>query len=136
MPRGETKHLKKFQFKPGEPSPNPYGRPKEILPNALKNLTKQSLRRIIKCLVKGNTEHLKEIAEDPTSSVLEVAICNCIAVALKKGDYGTIEHILQRVLGKIPDEINLNAKSFNVHANAKVKEKTIREMMKKIEEEV
>lgn len=120
MPPKKTKRTlpkaaEPYKFKPGQ-SGNPSGRPKLTpIPNALKQMTKQSLRRVIRAVCKGNLDNLKAMAEDPKRSALEVAVASCFVKAISRGDYATVEHIVQRVTGKIPDEININSLNRNIN---------------------
>lgn len=132
MPR-TAKHLVKHRYKPGE-SGNPKGRPKNPIPDALKKMTKQSYRRIIRIAVKGNVDALGEIIENEKSSVLEVAVAKCLVVAIQKGDYGTIEQIVQRIVGKIPDELNVNSK--NITLTGKLDESKVKAVVEDLEKEV
>lgn len=68
--------------------------------------------------MKGNVDYLEMIALSKTHSVMEVAIAASLIKAIARGDYMTIEHILQRIVGKIPDEIHI--KSRNLNANIDV----------------
>lgn len=116
MPRGETKHLKKHQFKKGAPSANPRG---AQLHNpaikALKKLTIESFREIIELVVKSDLAAIKAIAEDPTTSGLQVGIAVAFLKAIKNGDYGVIERIAERIVGKIPDELKVTSNNTNLH---------------------
>lgn len=110
MPRGETKHLKPHQFKPGQTG-NPSGRPPNPIKNALKKLTGQSLQRIIKAVVKGNIDEVQRIAQDPNSSGIEVAVAACFIKAVKQGDWSTVERMIERIVGKIPDKLLVESTS-------------------------
>lgn len=138
MPRNpKAPQLKPFHFKPGV-SGNPKGRPAEPIPNALKKLTGQQIRRIIAATVKGNIPELKRIITDNKSSALEVAMAKCLVVAVQKGDYDTIEKMLQRTgaIKKIPDEVHVRSKNLNVNANANIDSKKVKAVLEKIQEEV
>ncbi len=119
MPK-TTKHLKQHQFKPGQ-SGNPLGgKIHNPIKKALKNLTVKSYRRIIKAVCTGNLDNLEDIVKDPRSSALQVGIARALANAIKAGDYETIDKIAERIVGKIPDEVNVNSKNLNFNANGEI----------------
>ena len=136
MPRGETKHLKRFQFKPGQ-SGNPDGGKKhDPIKKVLKNLTIETYREVIEAVLTGNLENLKEMIENPKTSVLQVGIAKAIVRAVKEGDYEIIERIAERIVGKIPDELNLHSTNKNFNANAKVPVARVKEALAKLYEEI
>lgn len=127
-----------FQFKPGQ-SGNPKGRPKNPIPDALKKLTNQSLRRVIRIVVKGNKDQIEKLINNPDTSMLELAVANSFVKAVAKGDYQTVEHILQRVLGKVPDRLIADFKSKNINVNSKpvkIDKEVMKEAWKELNEEV
>jgi hypothetical protein len=131
-----------FKFKPGQ-SGNPAGRPPDLIPNALKKLTAQQIRRIIKATVKGNIPELRRIAKDDKSSGLEVAMASCLMTAIKKGDYDTIEKMLVRtgVIAKEPEKIVVESKNINTNTNldaamAAVTDEELAARLKRIRESV
>lgn len=119
MPRGETKHLKKHQFKPGV-SGNPNGRPLNPIPRALKELTVETYRKVIEAVCAGNLDNLREMVKDPTISALQVGVAAAFIKALEAGDYATIERIAERIVGKIPDELKVSSTNLNANLNAKL----------------
>ncbi len=112
------KEAEPYKFKKGQ-SGNPLGRRANPIPNALKNLTLQQYRRIIKAVVKGNYDEIVRIIEDPKTSGLELGLAKCFKIAIDRGDYDTIEKMLQRIVGKIPDEVNVNSRNLTVTAKLK-----------------
>lgn len=126
-----------YKFKPGQ-SGNPGGKIANPIPNALKKLTNQSLVKIIKAIVKGNLDEIKRIAKDPTSSGLEVAIAACFIKAIERGDYNTVEHMLQRIVGKIPDKllVESTSKNLNANINANIDSEKVRAIIDRLEGEI
>lgn len=125
---------RKYMFKPGQ-SGNPKGRVKNPVPDALKKMTKQQLRRVIRAIVKGNTDYLEQLANSKTASTLEVSVAVCYIKAMEKGDYGTIEHIIQRVVGKIPDELKITSNNKNLNVTeeiSKIDDEKLKARMKAI----
>lgn len=131
LPEAAKKHM----FKPGQ-SGNPAGRPPNPIPDALKKLTKQSLRRTIRIIVKGNIDNVKAILKNPKSSALEVLVAASWLKAIERGDYSAAEHIIQRVIGKIPDRLVVESNNVNHNLSGEVNEKKVREALERIEKEI
>lgn len=110
-----TEKMKANKWKPGQ-SGNPNGRPKlNPIQRALKELTVQTYREVIEAVLSGNLDNLQAMAENPKTSALQVGIAKAFANAIKAGDYAVIERIAERIVGKIPDELNVNALNTNLH---------------------
>jgi hypothetical protein len=125
------------QFKKGQ-SGNPHGRIPNPALKALRKLTIESYREVIELVMTGNMAELKSIVEDPKSTALQVGIARAFFNAIKKGDYAIIERIAERIVGKIPDQINIKSEN-NTKIAATVsmfdKEK-LKEAMAKLESDV
>lgn len=126
----------KTQFKPGQTG-NPNGRP-IISPEikALKTLTVKSYREIIQHVIDGNVEQLKEIVRDNTQPALKVAVAAAVITAIKKGDIATVEKILERVIGKVPDIVQFTGQVGNTDLNAPRDKQKLRALIDKLESEV
>ena len=105
-PKRNYDYLKPHQFKKGV-SGNPKGVPPNPIKKAIKDLTVASLRHIIVVTLSGNIEELQTIERNPNSTVLEVGLCRAILKAIARGDWNTIELIISRIVGKIPDKLEL-----------------------------
>lgn len=135
MKRKVPKNLEPHRFKPGQ-SGNPKGRPRNPVLNVLRKATKQQFRRIIRAVVKGNVDYLEMLATSKTHSVLEVAIAASLIKAIQRGDYGTIEHILQRIVGKIPDELVVRSRNVNANLNSNIEHAKVKAALEEIEKEI
>lgn len=116
MPR-TTKHLKKHQFKPGQ-SGNPEGG--RIINPALRTLSRLTVdtyREVIELVLTGNLAALRELVENPKTPAIQVGVATAFLKAIKNGDYAVIERIAERIVGKIPDQLNV---TNNTNINAKV----------------
>lgn len=134
-------HLKE-PWKKGQ-SGNPKGRPKgstNIIRQALRELTVDTYREVIETVLKGNTAALQEIIDNPETPVIQVGVAKAFMKAMKAGDYAVIERIAERIVGKIPDEINLVSKNLNANVNlpteSSVTEKEIDAAYDKFDSEV
>ena len=102
-------------WKPGQ-SGNPEGaRKHNPAIKALKHLTIESFREIIELVVKSDLAAIKAIAENPKTSGLQVGIAVAFMKAIKNGDYGVIERIAERIVGKIPDELKVTSNNQTLH---------------------
>jgi hypothetical protein len=90
-------------------------------------------------ICKGNVDEVIRIGSDPNSSFLEAAVAKCSVEAMKKGDYDTIEKIVARVLGKVPDKIEFTGRTTNTNLNAAmaaVTDEELAQRLKRIRESV
>lgn len=128
-----------YRFKPGQ-SGNPKGKPKGAMsvaiPKVLKQVTLKIYEELIELVVSGNVKALRKMEKDPEVSVLQVAIARSFRRALLAGDWDTIERILQRLVGKIPDELNINSKNLNLNANGAIDRDKLKEAIKKLQGDV
>lgn len=109
MGRQLPEKMKATQFKKGV-SGNPKGRlPLTKEQRAMRELTLDSLRNVIKASLTGNVDDLKEIATNPETSALEVGFATAVLKAIKSGDPAVLERFAERIVGKIPDDIRITA---------------------------
>lgn len=110
MPK-TTKHLKAHQFKKGQ-SGNPEGaRAHNPVTKALKKLTIETYREVIELIMTGTIKDLEALAKSETAPAVQIGIAMSLAKAIKNGDIHTIERLAERIVGKIPDELNVNRKT-------------------------
>jgi len=131
MPR-DGKHLKAHQFKPGQTG-NPEGaRRHNPIAKALKNLTVEAYRDIIKAACCGNLDHLRAMVKNPKMSALQVGVAQALAKAIERGDVEVVERLVSRIVGKIPDEINVNATNVNLNAEIDVPAEKVKAAIAKV----
>jgi len=102
--------------------------------NPARRLSLELYREIIELALTGNIDSLKKVAEDPKTSVIQVGLAYALIKAVKDGDWDTQERITARILGKIPDHININSQNHTTLAT--IDEAKMKEVLKKLEEEV
>lgn len=129
-----------YKFKKGV-SGNPEGaRAHNPIKKALARLTVETYREVIEAVLTGNIDNLKAMVADPKTSAIQVGVATAFMKALQAGDYAIIERIAERIVGKIPDEINLHAKNMNTNLNANlnasVKEDVLKAALAKLESDV
>lgn len=97
----------KTSYKKGV-SGNPNGRPKmDEDTKQLLNLTKSTYREIALKYLNMSKKETLELKENDEMSMLEWAFVKCILVIHKKGDYATLDKMMDRVIGKVKDEVDL-----------------------------
>ena len=98
-------------FKKGV-SGNPKGRPPlTAVQRALRELTLETYREVIKTALTGNIADLKELAENPDTPAIQVGVATAIMRAIKDGDPSVLERFAARIVGKIPDDIRITSTS-------------------------
>jgi hypothetical protein len=104
-----TKRVRGIPFKKGV-SGNPNGRP-TITPEvkALRKITNQSLEEIGDLILSGDRPKLQEIASSNTEPAIRVAYAKATLNAMVKGDLSTLEIILNRVVGKVREKLDLSS---------------------------
>jgi hypothetical protein len=75
----------------------------------LKRITHAYLEEVVHAAFMGDMAQLIAIVKDKTSEPIKVGVASSILVAIKKGDWKTLNEILERVIGKVPENINLAA---------------------------
>ena len=105
MRENPAEHLKPYQFKPGQ-SGNPTGRPPEA-PAELKNYTKKEIAEVLCRMMKMTVDELVRFSKDPDATALEVIISSVIRECMKKGDFHTLDKMLERVIGRVPQKTEL-----------------------------
>jgi len=98
---------KASQFKPGQ-SGNPGGKAK--VPDDIKEarkLTQLDLERVINSLLYITKEALQAKIKDPQTPMIEMIAASIMAQAAVKGDHMRLDFILQRMIGKVKDQLEV-----------------------------
>jgi len=128
--------MKAAQFQKGR-SGNPAGaRAHNPAIKALRKLTLETYREVIELVLTGNLTELKAMAEDPDTPAVQVGIATAFMKAIKNGDYSVIERIAERIIGKIPDELNINSKNVNANLNAAIDKEKLKAAYAELEKDV
>lgn len=111
-----------------------------MIPNnaikALKNLTIDTYREVIELVLTGNIAALKEMAEHPDTPAIQVGIAAAFMKAIKTGDYTVIERIAERIIGKIPEVVNINSNTNLNATHTVIDRRALREALDKLESDV
>jgi hypothetical protein len=98
MPKEDT------QFKPGQ-SGNPGGRPRvDEETKRIRQLTKEQFKDLANILLSGTFEDLQRIQDAPETTALTGWTVKVIITAWERGDYKTLDELLNRLIGKVKDE--------------------------------
>ncbi len=100
--RPQNKHLKHF---PKGESGNTNGKPKQLL-------TKDKVSAILGRFATMTRDQLQDVATDPKSSMIEIMIASIMVKAVKEGDYARLDFLLTRSIGKVKDELELQARTI------------------------
>jgi Family of unknown function (DUF5681) len=132
MPR-TTKHLPKWQK--GQ-SGNPKGRTPNAAIKALRNLTVETYRTVVEIVLTGDIVALKEMAANESIPAIQVGVARAFLKAIKDGDYGIIERIAERIVGKIPDVVHVNQNTNMTATVAQVTDEVLKERIAKLRSEI
>jgi len=99
-------NLKPFQFKPGHKG-GP-GRPPDKLGRELRQLTQDEFRDIATMVLRGDLDEVEEIADDRTQPILKAMIARSIMTAYHKGDFYQFDAILNRIIGRVSQTVNVS----------------------------
>ncbi len=95
-------------FKPGNTTGKLGGRPP--IPEDLKEISlisTDTVKRLIARYVEMNKAQLQQAAQDPSTPMLEMMIASVIVKATKDGDYSRIDFLLNRLIGKVTEKMEV-----------------------------
>lgn len=133
MPRIPPVHS---QFKPGQ-SGNPDGaRKHDKVTRALRTLTIETYKEVIELVLTENLDGLKTMILDKKTPALQVGVAKAFLMAIHKGDYAVIERIAERIIGKIPDQLQVHSQNMNLNLNATLDKELVKAALAKLESDV
>lgn len=98
-------------FKKGQ-SGNPGGMTKEQA--KARHLTKETLKDLLNTLAGATMDDLRMIMDKRDTTALTRMIISGILSADASGDWRQIELVLQRLVGKVKDEVDVNVKPLTI----------------------
>ena len=76
----------------------------------IKRLVAGDLEEIGSLILCGNFDKLKEVVDDREASVIQTAFARCFAKALKDADWKVVTSILDRVVGRAKETVELSGR--------------------------
>lgn len=106
-------------YKKGQ-SGNPSGinEPKEL--RQVRMLTKKELAEVGNVIIHHNLDTLKNMPDDPTTSVLQAMVAAVAARVIQKGDMNALDLLLNRIVGKVREEVKHSGEIINPHPETRV----------------
>lgn len=101
----KTKRGEGRRFKKGV-SGNPSGRPKMTEGEAVvRKVSREQFVEVANLLLGHSFEELQQILDKPETPAFMSWMIKVILVASEKGDYGTLDALMNRMIGKVPEKI-------------------------------
>ena len=118
-PSPKTEHLKKHQIKKGEVR-NPIGAgAHDPALRAVRFMTKDEMAEVGKLILDKDFQQLREMADSlkvndgkkKNISVLKAMVASVAMRIISKGDMHALDILLNRLVGKVKDEVQLNGEN-------------------------
>jgi hypothetical protein len=101
-------------FKKGQ-SGNPSGRPKlDEGTKRIRALTNDELKEMGEYILMGSRARLREVMDDPNSPPLKCWIAAATLKGIQSGDMGSLNELLNRLIGKVTDKIEHTGVSLTI----------------------
>jgi hypothetical protein len=94
-------------------NPNGYKEPLEM--RMLKAVTNTTLATMIQKAITQKPDELKELLKHPDTNAIEAIILGTIIDAVQHRNYNKLEQLLERVIGKVPDKIDMTSKGESIN---------------------
>lgn len=78
---------------------------------AAKKLDQATYFRILNIHFWSPPELLQAVVDDPSTPMIECIVCRAMLNARYKGDIGTLDYFVSRLIGKIPDKLVIDSKN-------------------------
>lgn len=127
-------HANLIPPKKGEPSRNPYGRPK--LPEEVRAMKEASIEQLIVSYHKFAFTDLKELSSNPPINLIEQGVRQTIANFANSGEVDHIARLWDRVLGKPMESIDVTSKGESITSGEKLSPEDRRLLIDKLRSEM
>lgn len=127
-------HANLIPPKKGEPSRNPYGRPK--LPEEVRAMKEASIEQLIVSYHKFAFTDLKELSSNPPINLIEQGVRQTIANFANSGEVDHIARLWDRVLGKPMESIDVTSKGESITSGEKLNPEERRMLIDKLRSEM
>jgi hypothetical protein len=113
------------QFKKGQ-SGNPGGKPKgrEDL-KKIKLMSKDDVSRLLQKIMNMPIDDIKAMVKDPKTPALELMFARLIDKALSEGDRSRLDFLMERTVGKVVEEKNVNVRPVTYVTEVKTDDGTL-----------
>lgn len=107
---------------------------------ARRSITPETLKQILEEVFTSTKNDILAKLRNPNTPLGEAIIHKAALDALNWGNYDKLERMLERVVGKIPQEVNITSKNVNQNLDLsdlnKLPKDVMNEIMKKVEESI
>jgi|GEM_PF-2346076 len=117
---GKGKPPKHTQFKKGVSGNPDGGRRHDPVKKLFKNVTAPEFEEVINVALTSNPGELKQIIQNQTSSSIKVGIATSLLKAIQKGDWRTLNAIIERVVGKTVVKVDHTSGGKTIESSAQV----------------
>lgn len=69
--------------------------------NPIRKITHEIFKDIVELALTSNIEALQAIVKDPKTPSIKVGVATSLVTAIKRGDWQTLERIIERLVGKV-----------------------------------
>lgn len=105
-------------WKPGQ-SGNPSGRPKDPPGmSELRKLTRQTYKELVELMLLDKWDELAKIRANPKERPLKRLLASVLVQADRKGDIHALDKLLERVIGKVKEEVHVSGKPVVIEYGA------------------
>ncbi len=111
---GYKKPPKHTQFKKGNKA-NPKGYNASLETRILRQTTTATLAVMIQKGISLKENEVRDLLNSPETTAIEAIILGTILDAIKHRNYNKLEQLLERVIGKVPDKIDMTSKGESIN---------------------
>lgn len=132
---GDTKHLKKHQFKKGQ-SGNPNGgQLHDPVMKALRRIARPEFTEIIEVALLKSKEKLVAYMEAHELSLIQEGVCECLLDAIKNKKWDVFKDIIEQLVGKAPTIIKVDNTHKGQVNHLMIPPDVLKAALKKIDED-
>lgn len=120
--------LKKTAIKPGEVRNPNGGRTHNPLVKAFNKINQDNYREALQHVLDSDESTLDDFCDDPAVSSMTKLIAVSMREAIRLKDFGLLERITERLFGKVPDQLDLTAKTKATSVDRNVLKEALKEL--------
>ena len=80
----------------------------------IRKLTKAEFVELASIILKGDKSALEKMAKDPGTPIIKAMAGSVAAQIIKKGDMDALDKFLNRIIGKVKEEVEVSGNSVQV----------------------